>query len=185
MAARAFHEKSLEILRASDDKWFTAFCLEELASVVTAQGEVVWAARLWGAAESLRDKVRSPRPPVFRADYKRSVAAARAHLGEKAFTAAWAEGRTMTQEQVFTARGPVTKSTSTLAKSPTTYPDGLTRREVEVLRLVAQGLTNKQVADQLFISPRTVNTHLTSIYGKIGVSSRSAANRYAMEHHLK
>ncbi len=55
---------------------------------------------------------------------------------------------------------------------------------MEVLRLVAQGLTNEQVAEQLVISARTVNTHLTSIYGKIGVSSRSAATRYAMEHHL-
>jgi DNA-binding NarL/FixJ family response regulator len=53
-----------------------------------------------------------------------------------------------------------------------------------VLRLVAQGLTNEQVAEQLVISPRTVDTHLTSIYSKIGVSSRAAATRYAMEHHL-
>jgi DNA-binding NarL/FixJ family response regulator len=54
---------------------------------------------------------------------------------------------------------------------------------VEVLRLVAQGLTNEQVADQLVMSPRTVNTHLTSIYSKIGVSSRGAATRFAIEHH--
>ena len=60
----------------------------------------------------------------------------------------------------------------------------LTAREVEVLRLVAQGLTNDQVAEQLVISSRTVNTHLTSIYGKIHVSSRSAATRYAIEHNL-
>ena len=70
------------------------------------------------------------------------------------------------------------------AKSPTTYPAGLTAREVEVLRLVAQGLTNEQVAEQLIISPRTVNTHLTAIYGKIGISSRSVATRYAIEHYL-
>jgi DNA-binding NarL/FixJ family response regulator len=65
-----------------------------------------------------------------------------------------------------------------------THPAGLTTREVEVLRLVAQGMTNEQVAEQLVISPRTVDTHLTSIYSKIGVSSRSAATRYALEHHL-
>ena len=53
-----------------------------------------------------------------------------------------------------------------------------------MLRLVAQGLTNEQVAEQLVISPRTVNTHLTSIFSKIGVSSRGAATRYAIEHHL-
>jgi DNA-binding NarL/FixJ family response regulator len=55
---------------------------------------------------------------------------------------------------------------------------------VEVLRLVAQGLTSAQVAEQLVISPRTVNWYLTVIYSKLGVSSRSAATRYAIEHHL-
>jgi DNA-binding CsgD family transcriptional regulator len=55
----------------------------------------------------------------------------------------------------------------------------LTVREVKVLRLVAQGMTNQQAAEQLFISPRTVNTHLTAIYGKIWISSC-----YAIEHRL-
>jgi DNA-binding NarL/FixJ family response regulator len=57
-------------------------------------------------------------------------------------------------------------------------------REVEVLQLVAQGLTDTQVAERLVISPRTVNTHLTSIYNKMGVGSRTAATRFAKEHHL-
>jgi LuxR family maltose regulon positive regulatory protein len=61
---------------------------------------------------------------------------------------------------------------------------GLTAREVEVLRLLAAGLTDAQIAEQLVISPRTVNVHLTSIYRKIAVSSRAAATRYAIEHHL-
>jgi DNA-binding NarL/FixJ family response regulator len=69
-------------------------------------------------------------------------------------------------------------------KSSPTYSPGLTAREVEVLRLVALGLTDAQIAEQLVISPRTVNNHLTSIYSKIQVSSRSAATRYALEHHL-
>ncbi len=64
------------------------------------------------------------------------------------------------------------------------YPADLTAREVEVLHLVAQGLTDAQVAEKLVISRRTVNWHLTSIYGKIQVSSRCAATRYAIEHHL-
>jgi predicted ATPase/DNA-binding NarL/FixJ family response regulator len=62
------------------------------------------------------------------------------------------------------------------------YPGGLTAREVEVLRLVARGLTDAQVADELVLSKRTVSTHLTSIYGKLGISSRSAATRFAIEH---
>ena len=65
------------------------------------------------------------------------------------------------------------------------YPAGLTRREVEVLRLVAQGLTNSNVAADLVISPRTVNTHLSSIYRKLNTSSREVAIRFALEHGLE
>ncbi len=67
---------------------------------------------------------------------------------------------------------------------PAPYPAGLTAREVQVLRLVATGLTDMQVAEQLIISPRTVHAHLTSIYTRLGVTSRSAATRYAVEHHF-
>jgi DNA-binding NarL/FixJ family response regulator len=62
--------------------------------------------------------------------------------------------------------------------------DGLTEREIEVLRAVAQGLTDAQVAERLVISPRTVHSHLNSIYSKLSISSRSAATRYAIEHDL-
>jgi DNA-binding NarL/FixJ family response regulator len=79
---------------------------------------------------------------------------------------------------------PTAPSSTPQAKPAATYPAGLTPREVEVLHLLAQGLTDAQIAEQLVISPRTVNNHLTSIYGKIRVSSRSAATRYAIEHKL-
>jgi DNA-binding CsgD family transcriptional regulator len=64
------------------------------------------------------------------------------------------------------------------------YPAGLSAREVEVLRLVAAGLTSAEVAERLFLSPRTVQAHLYRIYNKLGVSSRSAATRFAIEHRL-
>jgi DNA-binding CsgD family transcriptional regulator len=64
------------------------------------------------------------------------------------------------------------------------YPGGLSAREVEVLRLVAQGLTNPQVADRLYLSPRTVEQHLRSIYNKLGVSTRAAATHFAVSHGL-
>jgi DNA-binding NarL/FixJ family response regulator len=64
------------------------------------------------------------------------------------------------------------------------YPAGLTAREVEVLKRAARGLTNAQIAQELFLSPRTVNAHLNSIYHKLGVSSRTAATRFAGEHGL-
>ena len=68
--------------------------------------------------------------------------------------------------------------------APEQHPGGLTSREVEVLGLVASGLTNAQVAKELFLSPRTIQRHLNSIYHKIGVSSRAAATRFAVEHGL-
>ncbi len=70
------------------------------------------------------------------------------------------------------------------AKSRTASVAGLTRREIQVLRLLTMGLTSAQIANQLVISLTTVNTHVGSIYTKLGVSSRSAATRYAVEHHL-
>jgi DNA-binding NarL/FixJ family response regulator len=64
------------------------------------------------------------------------------------------------------------------------YPDNLTSREVHVLKLVSAGLTNREIAESLGLSSRTVDAHLRSIFGKIGVGSRSAATRYAVEHGL-
>jgi ATP/maltotriose-dependent transcriptional regulator MalT len=69
-------------------------------------------------------------------------------------------------------------------RSQTAYPGGLTAREVDVLRLVAEGLTDIQVAEKLVVSPRTVQAHLSSIYSKLQISSRSAATRFAVEHGL-
>jgi DNA-binding CsgD family transcriptional regulator len=70
-----------------------------------------------------------------------------------------------------------------LAPSPARagYPAGLSEREVEVLKLVALGMTNYQIADRLSVSPRTVGAHLYSIYNKIGVNSRTAAARFAAD----
>jgi DNA-binding CsgD family transcriptional regulator len=64
------------------------------------------------------------------------------------------------------------------------HPTGLSVREIEVLRLVAEGLTDAEVADKLSISPRTVGQHLRSVYNKLGVPSRAAATRFAVEHRL-
>jgi len=191
--ARALYEQCLAIVKQGVGwKPWTPYYLEGLAAVVAVQGELLWAARLWGTAEALRDGMGTPIPPVYRAAYERSVAAARSQLGEQVFATAWAEGRSMTLDQVLGEQGKAEVTTPASTEQPArpnskpspSYPDGLTAREVEVLRFIARGLTDAQIAEQLVISPRTVNTHLTSIYGKIQVMSRSAATRYAIEHHL-
>jgi DNA-binding NarL/FixJ family response regulator len=65
-----------------------------------------------------------------------------------------------------------------------TYSDPLTSREVEILRLVTSGMTNREIAGTLGLSSRTVDAHLRSIYGKLGVASRSEATRQALERNL-
>jgi predicted ATPase/class 3 adenylate cyclase/DNA-binding CsgD family transcriptional regulator len=190
--SQALYEQSLVVALKSGDKPAITSGLEGVAAAVAAQGNHAWAAHLWGTAEALREAIGTPLPPVERVPYDRAVEALRTQLGEQAFAAAWAEGRTLSLEQALATPGQVAlpvptqgeRSSSPTLASPPSYPDGLTAREVEVLRIVAQGLTNEQVAERLVISPRTVDTHLTSIYGKIGVSSRTAATRYAIEHHL-
>jgi predicted ATPase/class 3 adenylate cyclase/DNA-binding CsgD family transcriptional regulator len=202
-AASGLYEESLGIFREVDEKWFVVSCLEGLGTAIAAQGQPAWAARLWGTAESLRDGTDLPIPfvgeasdpllllPVEHDRYEQAMAVARTQLGEEAFTAAWAEGRTMSLKQALVAQGLVIMpqqlatgpAPAPPAKSPK-YPAGLTEREVEVLRLVTQGLTNAQIAEQLIVSPHTVHTHVRSIHSKLGVTSRSAVTRYAFEHHL-
>jgi predicted ATPase/DNA-binding NarL/FixJ family response regulator len=158
--------------------------LEGLAAVAASEGRIVSAARLWGAAEALLEKIEVGVHTYVpdRSLRQSQIAAASARLGEEAFAAAWAEGRTMTSEQA--TEYALEHSTTPETATPETFPGGLSGREVEVLRLVANGLTNAEVGKQLFISPRTVNWHLGSIYRKLGLSSRTEATRFAVDHGL-
>jgi DNA-binding NarL/FixJ family response regulator len=88
------------------------------------------------------------------------------------------QGRAITLEQ------PPTVAQVPPTETLLTHPDELTPREVEVLRLVASGLSNAQMAEQLIISPRTVHAHVRSIYSKLAITSRAAATRYAIDHKL-
>jgi predicted ATPase/DNA-binding CsgD family transcriptional regulator len=189
-AERALLEESLLLSKEVEDKDAIASCLEGLAGVIAEQGEPVRAILLWGAVESIREAIGRPIPPFEQADYERIVAKVRAQLSEQAFATIWAEGKKMNSEQALVAEQLTTillsldaVSTELLSTAPI-YPAGLSVREVEVLRLIADGLTNAQIADQLVISPLTVNTHVRSIYSKLEVSSRSAATRFAIQQHL-
>jgi DNA-binding NarL/FixJ family response regulator len=111
----------------------------------------------------------------------------RAQLGAEALATLGSEGRSMTPEPALAPLQRAQMPPQGLAakpSAPSTYPAGLTEREVEVLRLVAQGLTNAQIAEALIISPHTVHAHVSSLHHKLGLSSRSGLTRYAFEHHL-
>jgi predicted ATPase/DNA-binding CsgD family transcriptional regulator len=179
-AARLYAE-GLALAVELSDKANIAYCLEGLARVTGVRGDLERAVRLFGAAEALLEAAGDPlyAHAQDRALYERAVEALRSRLDGKSFRAAWSEGRAMEMERaVEYALEPRQPS------APPARPAGLSAREVEVLRLVANGMTNAQIARELFISPNTVNRHLNSIYGKLGVSSRAAATRFAAEHRL-
>jgi len=192
VAARRHYQQSLTLLLESNAyQQNIASTLEDLAALEAGQGAPRLAARLWGAAAALREAIGAPIYPVYRASYEQAVANVRTTLGEQAMRLAWAEGRSMTPEQALAAQEPVTTPTGTSSvpqppapMAPPAYPAGLTPREVEVLRLLAQGWSDAQIAEHLVISPRTVNRHTTSLYSKLNVSSRAATTRFAIEHHL-
>jgi ATP/maltotriose-dependent transcriptional regulator MalT len=190
--AQALLEESLALVQELDNRVGIAAVLDGFAALALSKGDPDRAARLWGAAENIRAAAGEVFSLVELALYKRTVAGARDQLGEARFTAAWAEGRAMLLEQAIAyaldqpraleaAQTP--PSTAPIASS-VTYPAGLTKREVEVLRLIAQGLTDAQIAERLVVSAHTVHAHLRSIYGKLDVTSRAAATRFAVEHHL-
>jgi predicted ATPase/DNA-binding CsgD family transcriptional regulator len=153
--------------------------LELLAAAVSMRGDHRRAALLFGAAEALRETVGAFVLPLYHAEYDRGVAAARASLDEATLNAAWSEGRSMTPDEAIEHALQTEKEYA----SPKETAD-LSKRELEVLRLVAEGLTDAQVAQELYLSPRTVGWHLRSIYRKLGVPSRAAAAKAAVKRSL-
>jgi non-specific serine/threonine protein kinase len=139
------------------------------------------AIRLFAAAQAIQKRGNLIVAPALGAKNEQALAAARATLGEQAFAAAWTAGGSLSPDQAVAEAQTFTLDAS---PGPRAAAGGLSPRELEVLRLVAQGMTNAQVAQELFLSPRTVNAHLNSVYHKLEVSSRSAAVRFAVEHGL-
>jgi predicted ATPase/DNA-binding CsgD family transcriptional regulator len=196
------HLRAWALFRESLARWralgvtqwgWIAECLDGMATICIAQRHLVEAGRLAGAAEALRNLIGTPAASRSRSAFVADFGAVRLQEDRSRFDLGWAEGRELSSEQAmnyalslpaeFAAeRLPATKEPGTAASTP--YPANLTAREVEILRLLAQGLTYAQIADQLIITRRTVNGHVTSIYSKLGVNGRAAATRSAQEYHL-
>ncbi len=165
------------------DKTNVAYCPEGLAAFAASEGRVVRAARLWGTAEALLEKIEATVYPYAsdRSHYQREVDAARSQPEATAWEAAWSEGRAMTLEEaieyaLFDEEQPDPPQKEDKA--------GLSDRELEILRLVAQTLTDPQIAERIYVSPRTVGQHLRSIHRKLGVPTRAAAAKVAVERSL-
>ncbi|CAA9560614.1 MAG: hypothetical protein AVDCRST_MAG49-2520 [uncultured Thermomicrobiales bacterium] len=172
------------------DRWGLFEEVASLGTLAARCGRSNDAVRLLGAAEGFRETA-GVVPQNRLASYKETLGRLRAEVDEGTFATAWAAGRSLSLEAVVEdalAVAAALVGTGDAARqrvaAPPSPPAGLSAREVEVLRLIAQGLTNAQIAEALFISPRTVHAHLNHLYAKLGTSSRATATRFAIEHGL-
>ena len=183
--AVSMYEEGLQIAFKLSFKKHVATLLTGLIRAFVAQGRLKKAACLMGTVEGLFEVERVLMPDL-KADYQHALAQLVRYLSTEQLAALKEKGRTFSREQIFALlRGDsLAEISASSSRSPSPGNDELTPRQLEILRLVSQGLSDSEIAHRLSISPRTVNTHLTTIYQKIGVSSRSAATRYTLERGL-
>jgi DNA-binding CsgD family transcriptional regulator len=156
----------------------TPDALECLGATASCAGSHSEATRLFGAAHANRVRTGIVRFKVYDAEYDVSLDSVRTALGSSDFESAWAEGSALSAEDAvaYAQRGRGER------KRPTSGWASLTPTERAVIELVQEGLGNREIGTRLFISPRTVQTHLTHVYTKLGLTSRVQLVQEAARH---
>ena len=165
--------------------------------VIAANGvDPIRAARLFGASEAIRETVGQPGARYIQSDYDHSVTIMQSALGLEIAGRAWSDGQALTRDEAIAEALAFTLEPEQVAAPSTTpenHPDlslasaapfDLTRREREILVLLCQRLTDSEIAERLFLSPRTASKHVGNILGKLGVRSRREAAAAAACHNL-
>jgi predicted ATPase/DNA-binding CsgD family transcriptional regulator len=186
--AATIYAKSLRLRAPAQNRWVVFHDLEGLACVACAQGRYARAAILFAAAVPVQESLRSRRDADFLAQVEHYLDRARTLLGEQAFEAAQNEGRAMPLEQaVEYALGPagLEKTTAEQQRGKGPTDDPLTVREREIARLVARGLTNREIGVMLAVSERTAEGHVQHILNKLSFNSRAQIAAWAVERGLQ
>lgn len=179
-AAHSVLSQSLVLSHKIAAKYFIPYVMDSFAFLFSAANQPQRAAQIFGATEALRDEFGTPLSPGYRIVYEPYLASTRARLDEKTFSVAWAEGRSMNLDQAMafaleeieipeTPDAPV----PSLPQAAKEKYDGLTAREREVAALIALGKSNREIADTLVLSERTIEGHVSNILGKLGFNARS------------
>lgn len=152
--------------------------LECLAEVGRDAGNLQYAIRLVGAAHAMRQRLELPRFKVYDTVQQTLLAALRTAMGDSEFEDAYVEGAAFSSEGAvaYALRGRGER------KRPSSGWESLTPTELDVVRLVAEGIPNKDIATRLFVSPRTVQSHLRDVYNKLGLASRVQLAQEAARH---
>ncbi len=175
--AKTSYEESLSLSKELGERMTAAESLEGLACVAGTRGEAERAAKLFGAAEALREAVGYQHTPEEGAMREPYLSTTRFRLNETTWQGAWAEGRAMSMEQAInyalSEEKPTPFISPTPERAPADEPLDLTSREREVAVLVARGLANRQIAQELVLSEHTVITHVRNILKKFNFRSRT------------
>jgi predicted ATPase/DNA-binding CsgD family transcriptional regulator len=183
--ATVLFAEALTLVRDHGNPGVVANCLKSLGAVSAVTGRAEQAARLFGAAEALRERHGyGEEPAAEQIRLERAYAPARARLSSNAFAAAWTAGREIPRDQAIAEAFQVAQELTSEKPSSSATPSGLSRREQDVLRLLVEGLSDKEIALALGISRRTTSKHVETILSKFDVSSRTAAATYATRHDL-
>jgi non-specific serine/threonine protein kinase len=187
--ARALQRESLLMRVDLEDQRGIASGIGGVAIIATAAQSYFQAAQLFGAADELRKTLGIVLAHPESDSFEESLQTIRRQLSKGEFDLAWQTGRTMSLDDILEVCGAIVSAEEPEAKSPsgaekTGEVERLTGREREVLRLIAAGMSDKDIADALFISPKTAMRHVANVFAKIGVHSRGAAGAYARRHGL-
>jgi predicted ATPase/DNA-binding CsgD family transcriptional regulator len=179
--AKVLAQEGASCSHALDDRLGLALVLETLAWMAAEEADCERAATLLGAAQHIRQGNILPLPEPYRPQHARSITLAADGLGQAAFDAAFGRGQAMTVDDgvAFAIEAKLSPQPAPVAR--TAPHTELTRRQLEIARLVADDLTNKQIAARLFLSERTVETHITNILNRLGLSSRVQLSRWVSE----
>jgi predicted ATPase/DNA-binding CsgD family transcriptional regulator len=175
-------QEALEIGCELGNRWGIAHAFEVLAWAAAATAPPVRAARLFGAAEGGLHEIGASLWAPLLTLHETFLATVRRGLGEPAFVAAFTEGRTwpLAATLAVARRRDEQAGSQRLAGPCSELPGGLSARETEVVRLVAAGQSNRDIAQSLVLSEKTVSRHLENIFAKLGISSRAAATAFAI-----